>query len=412
MSPQPQRESIQFTNARGERLAGVLHLPAGTPRASVLYAACFTCGKDIPVALRMGNALADAGFAMLRFDLAGLGESEGNFADGSFSAQVEDLLHAAAWLGQQGLPPQLLIGHSIGGGAVLTAAPKLPSVRAVATLAAPAGLDHLAELLRTAAEHREDGSASLMLGGRRFEFAAAFLQDLERHPPFTEVARTLARPLFVLHAPGDDVVPYAHGLALFEAAAEPRSFVSLDGADHLLRRQVDVNYVATLITGWATRHLEPGQLPKAAPQISLDGTEVLVRNRPGQRFTQDIHTPDHHWVADEPAARDGDNLGPAPYPLLLGALGACTAMTLEGYAAHKGWPLTAVTVRLEHRIEAERGAGALAIERHIELEGPLDAAQRTRLLDIANRCPVHRSLSSAPIAIRTELTPGTAEPDA
>lgn len=403
MTPRARRRSIQFANARGERLAGVLHLPADAPRAAVLYAACFTCGKDIPVAVRLGNALAEAGFAMLRFDLAGLGESEGDFTAGSFSAQVDDLLHAADWMTQQALPPQLLIGHSIGGGAVLTAAPRLPTVRAVATLAAPADLEHLVGLLRAAAGDSLDGRATLELGGRRFEFSRGFLEDLAAQTPFTETAAQLQRPLLVLHAPDDDTVPHAHGLALFEAAAEPRGFVSLDGADHLLRRQADVDYAAALIAGWAGRHLTPRAGSKAQRLPTVGDSEVVVRSRPGQRFAQDIHTRDHHWVADEPLALEGDNLGPAPYPLLLSALGACTAMTLQGYAARKGWPLSAVTVRLEHRQVAGQGAGSLAIERNIEVEGTLDPAQRARLLEIANRCPVHRSLSSTPIAIRTEL---------
>ncbi|AOV16601.1 hypothetical protein BJI67_05540 [Acidihalobacter aeolianus] len=407
MIPRTSREPVHFSNARGERLSGVLHQPADTqPRACVLFAACFTCGKDIPVAQRLGNALAAAGFAMLRFDLAGLGDSEGDFAAGSFSAQVDDLLHAAAWLEGRGLPPQILVGHSIGGGAVLSAAPRLSTVRAVATLAAPSGLDHLVGLLRAAAEQGDESGLSLTIGGRRFAFSPAFLADLEAQPPFTTDVGALHLPLLVMHAPGDETVPYAHGLTLFEAADEPRGFVSLDGADHLLRRQADVDYVATLIAGWASRYVEARSGARAHRRPVVGDSEVMVRSRAGRRFAQDIYTRDHHWIADEPIALEGDNLGPAPYPLLLSALGACTAMTLEGYAQRKGWPLTAVTVRLEHGVEAEQGGQVLAIARRIEVEGPLDAAQRARLLEIANRCPVHRSLSNAPIRIRTDLTAG------
>lgn len=401
MSLHPRVESIQFTNARGENLSGLLHWPTGVPRGCILYASCFTCSKDLPIATRMGQALADAGFAMLRFDLTGIGESEGQFHDTSFSDQVDDLLYAAAWLEQQGLSPQVLLGHSIGGGAVLTAAPHLPHVRAVVTLAAPANLDHLAKLLRTQAHPGDHAGVSVVLGGQSFTFSSAFMADLEAQPPFTETVQTLSQPLLVLHAPDDDTVPYAHGLALFEAAAEPRGFISLDGADHLLRRRADVDYVATLITGWAARYIDDraGSSQLRKPQVG--DAEVVVRSRLGQGFTQDIYTRDHHWVADEPIALDGANLGPSPFPMLLGALGACTAMTLQAYAARKGWTLNRITVRLEHH-EVLQGQ-ELGIERHIEVEGALNAAQRSRLLEIANRCPVHRALSSTPIQIRTDL---------
>lgn len=401
MSLHPRVESIQFTNARGERLSGLLHWPTGTPRGCVLYASCFTCTKDLPIALRMGQALSDAGFAMLRFDLTGLGESEGQFHDTTFSDQVDDLLYAATWLEQHDLPPQILIGHSIGGGAALTAAQHLPNIRAIATLAAPANLDHLAKLLRTQASQSDGDGVSIELGGQNFNFSSAFLADLEAQRPFTETVKDLSCPLLILHSPGDDTVPYAHGLALFEAATEPRGFVSLDGADHLLRRRADVNYVVNLITGWAARYIDDraGSAQLRRPQVG--DAEVVVRSRLGQGYTQDIYTRDHHWVADEPVALDGENVGPSPFPLLLGALGACTAMTLQAYATRKGWTLKRVTVRLEHR-DALQGQ-ELAIERHIEVEGALNAAQRSRLLEIANRCPVHRTLSSTPIQIRTDL---------
>lgn len=404
MNRSPHTERIQFTNEKAERLSGVLHLPDGIPRTCVLYATCFTCSKDIPIASRLGHALANAGFAMLRFDHAGLGDSEGDFHNNRFGDLASDLMSAAAWLKQRGLPPQLLIGHSIGGGIVLNIAPRLPDVRAVITLAAPANLEHLASLLRKTSEKLDDGGVSVVLGGRRFNFSPAFIDDLETQRPFTQAAQGLGRPLLVLHAPEDETVPYAHGLALFEAASEPRAFVSLDGTDHLLRRLADVDYVATLISGWSSRYVETDHGSTRQDRPAIRDTEVLVRSRRDQRYTQDIYTRDHHWIADEPLIHDGANVGPAPFPLLLSALGACTAMTLQAYAARKTWPLSDVTVRLDHQATKN---SQFSISRHIDVEGPLSDTQCERLLEIANRCPVHRALSKAPIQIHTELQAST-----
>lgn len=255
MSSKPYHETIAFTNTQGEHLAGVLHRPAETPKASILYAACFSCDKDIPVAVRLGNALAKAGFAMLRFDLPGLGESEGDFANFSFNTLVDDLTQAAAWMGDIHLAPQILIGHSIGGAAVLATAPMLESVGAVVTLAAPSNLEHLAQLLHNNATRKDDRYVSLPIGGREYHFTTQFLEELKQQPPFTESARVLGKPLLVMHAPDDDIVPYQHGIRLFEAAKNPRSFICLEGADHLLRRQADVNYTANLIANWVSPYI-------------------------------------------------------------------------------------------------------------------------------------------------------------
>lgn len=251
----PRPEPARFANAHGQPLAGVLHRPAGRPRAHVVFAACFTCGKDIPIAVRLARALAGHGFAVLRFDLTGLGESGGSFTESDFESEVDDVLRAAAWLHERFEAPRLLVGHSLGGAAVLEAAARLPDVRAVATIGTPATLDHLADLLHGAAEERlPDGGLRATIGGQRFTFTRRFMDTLARHSP-REAAARLARAYLVMHAPDDAVVPYAHARALFDAAAEPRAFVSLDDADHLLRRQTDIDYCAGLIAAWASRPL-------------------------------------------------------------------------------------------------------------------------------------------------------------
>ena len=255
----PRPEPISFDNARGQTLSGVLHRPAGETRAHVVFTACFTCGKDIPVAVRLARALARHGFAVLRFDLTGLGESGGSFTESNFESEIDDVLRAAAWLEEHYEAPRLLIGHSLGGDAVLEAASHLPEVRAVVTIGAPSTLDHLVDLLHGEAEELlPDGGLLATIGGQRYTFAPHFLDTLARHNPTAAAAR-LQRAYLVMHAPDDTVVPYAQARALFDAAAEPRAFVSLDDADHLLRRQADVDYCADLIAAWATRPLTSGR---------------------------------------------------------------------------------------------------------------------------------------------------------
>lgn len=255
-NPPPRPEPIRFDNAHGQPLAGVLHRPAGKARAHVVFVACFTCSKDIPVAVRLSRALAQHDFAVLRFDLTGLGESSGSFAESDFESEIDDVLRATAWMREHCEAPHLMIGHSLGGAAVLEAASHLPDVRAVATIGTPATLDQLAELLYdNAEEHRPDGGLIVAIGGQRFTFTPRFMNSLRRHSP-AEAAANLSCAHLIMHAHEDTVVPYAQGHALFGAAAEPRAFVGLDDADHLLRRQDDVDYCADVIAAWASRPLK------------------------------------------------------------------------------------------------------------------------------------------------------------
>ena len=405
-------ERFEFRNAAGQSLAARLELPAREPLAWGLFAHCFTCGKDSHAATRIARALSDRGFAVLRFDFTGLGGSEGDFENTDFSSNVSDLVAAAEALEARGEAPALLVGHSLGGAAVIEAARRLASVKAVATLGAPADPAHLRELLTAGGDHAgaafdEDGRAEVSLGGRSFGLRREFLDDLDRHAP-TDTLAALDAALLVLHAPDDDIVPIEHGERLFAAAHQPRAFVSLDGADHLLSDPADAAYVATLLAAWAARHVGAPTQAGDRPRLKVRGL-ALPRVPEGQvlvsegttRHHQRIIAGHHALAADEPESLGGGDSGPTPYDLLLAGLGACTSMTLRMYADRKGWPLEHVSVRLSHeRIHAEdcadceAGEGKVSrIERVIELTGHLDGEQRVRLLEIADRCPVHRTIT-------------------
>ncbi len=389
-------ETLTIPGAAGGGLAASLDLPADlTPRAYALFAHCFTCTRNIRAAVHVSRALAERGIATLRFDFTGLGESDGDFADTTFSTDVDDLVAAARFLEREYDAPALLVGHSLGGAAVLQAAARVPSARAVATIGAPCEpghvVHHFAERLE---EIRRQGEASVSLAGRPFTIRQAFVEDLER-TRMRETIASLGRPLLVLHAPDDDTVPVENAERIFAAARPPRSFVALDGADHLLRREPDARYVGRLIAAWAERYLPVDESPSPTAE---PGWTVVSTGASG--YASYVAAGRHRLVADEPESVGGADLGPSPYDLLSAALGACTGMTLRMYADRKGWPLAAVTVRLRHeRIHArdcetcEATEGRVdRITRRIRLAGPLEGAQRRRLLEIADRCPVHRTL--------------------
>lgn len=390
---------IRFPGASGELLAARLDLPRSTPRAYALFAHCFTCSKETLAAARVSAALAERGFGVLRFDFTGLGGSGGDFANTDFSSNVGDLLAAADWLRAQRAAPRLLVGHSLGGTAVLAAAARIPEAAAVATIGAPFEPAHVRRLLAGALSDVErTGEAEVELAGRRFRIRRQFLEDLERHASEKTIAQ-LGKALLVFHSPRDAIVDIENAARIFAAARHPKSFVSLDDADHLLTRREDAEYVAAVLAAWSSRYIGPAQVerePVGAPGV------VTVSEAGTGRLAQDIVAGPHRLRADEPAALGGEDSGPSPYDLLLAALGACTSMTLRLYAAQKRWPLERVTVRLRHDkvhaadcAECETREGRIdRIEREIALEGALDETQRARLLEIANRCPVHRTLRS------------------
>jgi len=408
------RERIEVTNARGERLAALHEAPA-RPSASALFAHCFTCSKDIAAATRISRALAARGIGVVRFDFTGLGNSEGDFANTDFSSNIDDLVSVADRMRELGTAPSLLVGHSLGGAAVIAAAGQIPEVRAVATIGAPADPAHVAHLFDGDRETIEaEGSAEVTLAGRRFRIRRGFLDDIAAQPQ-AERIRGLRRALLVMHAPRDEIVDIDNAASIFQSALHPKSFVSLDDADHLLSRPRDSRYAAETIAAWASRYvLDPDQAAgssEAAPRAAPG--EVLVREVDG-RFAQDVLAGPHRLRADEPERYGGADSGPSPYDLLLAALGTCTAMTVRMYADRKDLDLDAVEVRLRHeKIHAEdcaecetREGRVDRIERVIDLEGDLAPEQRQKLLEIADRCPVHRTLHSEIAVVTRDAADG------
>lgn len=392
-------ERFQFSGSGGHKLAATLDLPDGEPVAYALFAHCFTCGKDVLAARRIAAGLTRRGIAVLRFDFTGLGASEGEFANSTFSSNVADLVLAADHLRQMRKAPALLIGHSLGGAAVLAAAARIPEAEAVVTIAAPSDPAHVTHLFADhVADIRAQGTVEVSLAGRPFPISRQFLDDIAEHN-LTEQIANLRKALLVLHSPTDDIVGIDNATRIFVAAKHPKSFISLAGADHLLSERRDTGYVAEVIASWAQRYLE-SQAPGGAE--SPASRDVVVRETGHSKFQQAVTVGPHRLTADEPIPVGGDDTGPGPYDFLLAALGACTSMTLRLYAERKALPLDRVTVTLRHSkvhaadcAECETKTGTLdQIEREIAMEGTLDPEQRQKLIDIADKCPVHRTLTS------------------
>jgi putative redox protein len=399
------RVKLEFENADGQRLAGLLETPPEDTAIAryALFAHCFTCGKDVAAASRISRALAARGIAVLRFDFTGLGNSDGDFANTSFSSNVQDLLAAAAALAREYRAPELLIGHSLGGAAALAAASRLPEVKAVATIGAPATADHVRQLFAGEVDEiSRRGESTVRIGLREFTIKRQFLEDLQAHGS-ADYIRGLRKALVVFHSPVDDVVPIDEAARIYQAALHPKSFISLDDADHLLSKARDARYVATTLAAWASRYLgleqEPvrdryGERPDVGPR------EVVVTEL-DRKFLRGLFSEHHRWMADEPPDYGGTNLGPTPYDLLLMALGACTSMTLRLYANHKKLALDDITVRMRHkRIHEEdcedcgdEGRKLERIDLELELDGELTDSERDRLLAIAGRCPVNQTLT-------------------
>ncbi len=389
-------ERFTFPGHAGDDLAGRLDLPEGPHLATALFAHCFTCGKDITAARRIAARLATMGIAVLRFDFTGLGHSGGEFANTTFTSNVEDLTRAAHHLADRDMAPTLMIGHSLGGAAVLKAARDIDSIRAVVTIGAPFDPAHVTHNFGDALDRISiEGEAEVDLAGRPFTIGKRFLEDVSGATLEGAIAK-LNKALLVMHAPRDATVGVENATRIFTAAKHPKSFVTLDDADHLITRAEDAEYAAEVISAWATRYLD--LRPPAPPPGAPEGI-IRVSEADPDGFLQDVNAgPFHHTLADEPRAYGGTNQGMSPYGFLSAGLGACTSMTIRMYARRKGWPLTHVSVDISHdKVHAQDAETSNEVRidsfrREVRLEGDLDADQRKRLMEIADKCPVHKTL--------------------
>lgn len=393
-------ERITFSNSRGESLLARLDLPEDEqPIAYALFAHCFTCTKGIKTAINIAAALNRERIAVLRFDFTGLGQSEGDFADTNFSTNVLDLVAAARHLEEQDKAPQIIIGHSLGGTAAILAAVQVPSAKAVVTIGSPHDPVHVTKHFAAMLEQIEtDGAADVRIDGRPFTIRKQFLDDLDLHH-LDDHIQSLDAALLVMHSPRDEIVGIENAASIYRAAKHPKSFISLDDADHLLLEPRDSLYAGQMIAAWCHRYIDTGA--EAAEREHVTDNRVTASTGQDGFFTE-LFANGHAMVADEPRHYGGSNRGPTPYDYLLAGLGACTSMTLQMYARHKKLPLEKAVVRLTHKkIHAEDCGHCEAkdgkidrMEREIELIGELNEEQRNRLLEIAERCPVHKTLHS------------------
>lgn len=391
-------KKIKFKNKNGEELAGYLELPFNQdPHNFVLFAHCFTCNKNFFAPKNISRTLAKNGYGVLRFDFTGLGQSDGEFSESNFSGNIQDLLAAAAYLAENYHAPSLMVGHSLGGAAVLYAAHQLESVKAVTTIAAPSTTAHVQHLIKDSVpEIEQNGKAKVNIGGRDFNIKKQFLDDIEKHDLKTYLSK-LQKALLIMHSPQDEIVNIKNAEELYTSARHPKSFVSLDDAKHLLAKKEDSIYAAKVIASWASRYLEIEM--KEIPETEADVVAGLEKE---DDFTTFINAGNHNLLADEPTKAGGKNYGPNPYQFLSSGLAACTSMTLQMYAKRKKWPLENVETHVNYSREhykdckdcEDNGNKIDTFKREIKLFGNLDEKQKQRLLEIADRCPVHKSLTS------------------
>jgi uncharacterized OsmC-like protein/pimeloyl-ACP methyl ester carboxylesterase len=391
-----------FAGSLGQELAARLDLPSAGVRAHALFAHCFTCTKDIVAARRIAAKLASLGIAVLRFDFTGLGSSEGEFENTNFSSNVEDLVFAANHLRTHYGAPAILIGHSLGGAAILAAARRIPDAKAVVTIGAPSDVAHVLHQFQAHLDNIErDGVANVTLAGRTFQISRGLVEDTKGQAIQHHVAN-LRKALLVMHAPRDQTVGIEHATAIFTAAKHPKSFVSLDSADHLLSDSRDAAYAAEVLAAWASRYVPQDE--ESAGEDRRDG--VVVAETGAGKFQNAIAAGRHRLVADEPVSAGGLDSGPSPYDYLAAALGACTSMTLRVYAEHKQLALGRLTISVRHgKLPAEHcedcGEAAKGrtgkidrFERMISIEGGVDAVMADKLIEIAGKCPIHRTLEA------------------
>lgn len=400
-------KNIKFKNKAGLTLSAKLELPiTRPPQHFAVFAHCFTCGKNARAATYISRELTQYGFGVLRFDFTGLGTSEGEFGETDFTSNISDLEAAANFLSENYSTPKLMVGHSLGGTAVLHAAAKIDSIEAVCTIGAPSEAEHVLHHFEESREKIEKEKISeVNIGGRPFNIGVQFIHDVESQKT-AAILPKLRKALLIMHSPQDQIVSIDNAAEIYIAARHPKSFITLDGANHLLTEKNDASYAAKMIGAWISRYLP-------TPVESKEPSEDVTVQLGSDGFTTEISAGDHVFLADEPEDVGGNNMGPTPYQLLNASLGSCTAMTLKMYAERKSWPLEKVTVSLRNsKMHVEDSSHPEAkkskvevFSRRILLEGDLDQEQRYRLLEIANKCPVHRTLIENDVKVETELIP-------
>jgi putative redox protein len=381
-------KKFDFKNSSGETLSGRLELPAGKPKAFALFAHCFTCSKNFVAASKISKHLSLLGIATLRFDFTGLGNSEGDFSNTNFSSNIDDLKSAYSAIQKEYTAPALLIGHSLGGAAVLKLQEELDDVKAVVTVGAPSDVSHVAHLFETNIEEiNKEGKARVNLAGREFEIQKHFIDDINEHDLLASLSES-KKSFLILHSPTDATVSVDHAAKIYGALKHPKSYISLDKMDHLVTKAGDAQYIAELISSWVTRYLDIDEV-----EASTVKEGVFVESRSGFKFTNDITSAKHQLVADEPKSFKGNDLGMAPYELLLSSLGACTSMTMRMYADRKGFDLQNVKVSLAHeKVDTGGDIKQDVIHKHIELIGNLSDVEKEKILAIADKCPVNKTL--------------------
>ena len=392
-----QRLDVSFDNSDSRTLKGILELPTNKkPQNFVLFAHCFTCNKNFHAPSKISKSLASKGYGVLRFDFTGLGDSEGDFEDTNFSGNVEDLISAADFLKKEYNAPSLIVGHSLGGAAALFAAKKIESVKAIVTINAPSNLSHLQKHFESSlGEIEKEGAARINIGGRSFQIKKHFVDDLENNND-SSALQEIRTPLLIMHSPQDKIVSVNHAEELYKAARHPKSFISLDGADHMLSTRSDSEYAGTVIAAWASNYIKQTEVPE------LETDHEVMANLGEHGYTTQIIAGKHYFVADEPVKAGGNDLGPNPYELVSSGLAACTSMTIHMYARRKEWKVTNVETHVSYSKKhaddcknCEKDSAKIdSFQREISIKGELDEKQIKRLMEIADKCPVHKTLSS------------------
>ncbi|MFT4780963.1 MAG: putative OsmC-like protein/pimeloyl-ACP methyl ester carboxylesterase [Psychroserpens sp.] len=402
-------QKLKVINKKGHKLQAYLELPANQkPNYFAIFAHCFTCSSSLSAVRNISRALTNHGFGIVRFDFTGLGRSEGEFADSHFSANVDDLIAVSDFIKEHYEAPSLLVGHSLGGAAVLVAASKLDNIKAVATVGAPATISHVKHLFSHGIDDiKNKGRVAVNIGGRPFKIDEEFVSDFDK-TDLPAVVKALRKPLLILHSPTDTIVGIKNAEQLYNNAHHPKSFVTLDDADHLLSKTRDSSYAGDIIGAWVKRYF-PQQENK---MLDTSGEQLVAHlNLKEDNFTTTIQTAKHNFIADEPDSVGGDDFGPSPYDFISAGLAACTVMTLKIYAERKKWDLQEVYAHITYSkkhsddlmLDVDKPTRIDHLSKKLTFIGDLDESQRQRLKEIASKCPVHKTLQSE-VIIDTELT--------